>query len=401
MLVGVRKIRLGGATAVVAAILSMLALGGATAGAAPPPLLTQFPEGTGTGANQMRGPRASAVDPDTGHLFVAEAANNRVSEFDAWGVFVKSWGWGVSNGASGPQTCGPAEPEVSPPPGLCQIGLSGSGPGQMQAPNGVAVDSNGNVYVLERLNFRVQKFNAAGQFVLMFGGDVNKTTGGNVCTAASGDTCGSGVKGTGPGEFEPKELFFVGNYLTVAPDDTVYVGDKDRIQHFDMGGTYLGQLPLPKSGYPSGLAFDPVTDALYLSYLGVASDPPVFKLDPDDGKVLSTLESGLGEAEIEALAVGGDGNVYVSINPIGIGTGDAEQPRVVEFSSSGDLLIGPAEEFATPSAAERTAGATELPSVAGNAIGNVYVGRSSVLAAGINAYGPPPTFYGPPPKIAP
>lgn len=378
-----------------------LVLGVASASAAPPLLLTQFPEGTGSGANQLRVPRALATDPDTGHVFVAESANNRISEFDAWGVFVKAWGWGVSTGVGAPQTCGPAEPEVSPPAAMCQKGIAGSGAGQLQEPNGVAVDSNGNVYVLERLNLRVQKFNSAGQFVLMFGGEVNKTTGGNVCTAASGDTCGVGVKGTGSGEFEPKDLFFVGNYLTVAPDGTVYVGDKDRIQHFDAVGSFLSQLPLPKSGYPGSLSFDPASDVLYLAYLGLDTNPPIYKLDPGDGKVLDTLESGLGGAEIEGLAVNNDGSVLVSINPVGIGSGSTEQPRVVSFGSSGDLLISPAEEFAAPTAAERAAGTTELLGLATNGIGNVYVGRNYSATSIVSAYGPPPTFYGPPPKVPP
>ena len=43
-------------------------------------------------------PRGIAADPITGHVFVADMANQRVVEFDAWGQFVKAWGWGVRDG---------------------------------------------------------------------------------------------------------------------------------------------------------------------------------------------------------------------------------------------------------------------------------------------------------------
>ncbi len=71
------------------------------------------------------------------------------------------------------------------------IGGAGSTPPNpypVSQPTDVAVDqANGDVYIADTANHRIEKFDSAGNFLLMFGKDVNATTGGNVCTAASGD----------------------------------------------------------------------------------------------------------------------------------------------------------------------------------------------------------------------
>jgi len=46
-----------------------------------------------------------AADPSSGHIFLSELGNNRISEYTAWGEFVKSWGWGVRDGSPEPQIC--------------------------------------------------------------------------------------------------------------------------------------------------------------------------------------------------------------------------------------------------------------------------------------------------------
>src|SRR5690242_11216999 len=73
------------------------------------------------------------------------------------------------------------------------FGGTGTGPGQFSpieyGPGGVAVnEANGHVYVADPGQNRVEEFDASGAFVSMFGQGVDQTTGGNVCTAASGHT---------------------------------------------------------------------------------------------------------------------------------------------------------------------------------------------------------------------
>lgn len=90
------------------------------------------------------------------------------------------------------------------------FGSPGAGSGQFStsmigdSPDAVAVDqSSHDVYAVDEENHRVEKFDASGSFILMFGRKVNKTqveaagsTEGeqDVCTAASGDTCQAGEK---------------------------------------------------------------------------------------------------------------------------------------------------------------------------------------------------------------
>ena len=52
-------------------------------------------------------------------------------------MFIKAYGWGVSDGASQFETC----------TSTCQAGIAGGGAGQLFYPNGVATDSSGDVYV--------------------------------------------------------------------------------------------------------------------------------------------------------------------------------------------------------------------------------------------------------------
>src|SRR5438876_1123667 len=87
----------------------------------------------------------------------------------------------------------------------------GSGPGQFRGADGVAVDRNGNVFVADTDNERIQKFDNGGTFLTTWGS-----------------------AGTGPGQF---------NVPRVAVDGSgnVFVADafNNRIQKFDNGGTFL------------------------------------------------------------------------------------------------------------------------------------------------------------------
>ena len=105
---------------------------------------------------------------------------------------------------------------------LRRIGTGGKNhflttPGDFGAPQGVAVDADGNVYVTDTLNNRVEIFDADGAFISTFG-----------------------KAGDGPGYFaRPKGI-------AVDSDGHIWVADEmqDRLQVFDREGkllTYIGQ----------------------------------------------------------------------------------------------------------------------------------------------------------------
>jgi sugar lactone lactonase YvrE len=105
---------------------------------------------------------------------------------------------------------------------LRRIGTGGKNhflttPGDFAAPQGVALDSDGNVYVTDTLNNRVEIFDADGNFISLFG-----------------------KHGDGPGYFaRPKGI-------AVDGDGHIWVADEmeDRLQVFNREGqllTYIGQ----------------------------------------------------------------------------------------------------------------------------------------------------------------
>lgn len=341
------------------------------------PLWTSCEEGSAAGKCAI--PRGIAANPVTGHVYVANQENYRIEEFTAWGEFVKAWGAGVADGTSHEsQTCSTT----------CFPGLEGAGPGEFAGIQGVALDSAGNVYVVDRRNLRVQKFNAAGQFLLMFGGGVNKgpVNPGNVCTAThitEGDICGIGVSGAGPGEFVELP---VGDGIAIDSGDTVYVSDPNRIQKFNTSGNVQSQIGLPESGIPKTLDVDDEGN-LYFAYnqdytTQFPQKPGVYRLNAATGAVLGKLPVDFPLA----VAADADGNVYVGAEERSPSRGE-----VLVFSPSGELMhkFGKGEGFAFPSG-------IAVNTVTEEGGTGVYVSNSVSGKSFVRGYYPPPDKWPPP-----
>lgn len=304
--------------ALLCAVLGALALGADPAGAA-----DQFGS-YGTLADEFIEPNGIAVDQDNGDVFILDSNNHRVEKFTKEGVFLLAWGWGVADGVTEAlQTCTTAT--------ACFAGSKGSGAGQIGFAEGVAVDNDPlspsykDVYVVDISNHRVEKFSPAGEFLLMFGGEVNETAHKNgetadesVCPVKPGDQCKAGTKGPADGQFEfPVE----GDYVAVGSTGTVYVGDRNRVQEFSSRGIYRSQvklLPEPEGegnevGGTDGLAVDSRGD-LYVIRYGVSG---VNVYDPS-GRPLWTLDE-QGEPEwnggpTPAVALDSSGHVFIDDN---------------------------------------------------------------------------------------
>ena len=95
------------------------------------------------------------------------------------------------------------------------FGSSSSSPADpypLSSPSAVAVDqASGATYVADPGNDWVEKFDSSGHLVWIIGKEVDQTTGGNLCTVASGDTCQPGTPGTGPGQFTTPTYVAVDN----------------------------------------------------------------------------------------------------------------------------------------------------------------------------------------------
>ncbi|MGC1165132.1 MAG: hypothetical protein WA862_03405 [Solirubrobacterales bacterium] len=280
-------------------------------------------------------------------------------------------------------------------------GIEGSGVGQLGPIQGIALDGNGDIYVGDWTNRRVQKFSPDGEFLLMFGGGVDQGPNhpGNLCTAAfvaAGDTCGAGTGGNpGPGEGQ-FGTWVLGSFIAVSPDDTVYVGDQERIQEFNPNGTYKGKI---ESAALAGekvqsLAVDPIGN-VYVSFAGPASHlqlsaPNVQKLSPT-GTPICTIEA----KNPTAIATDPSGNVYVVDSAAFL-----EQSRPTAIRQFDSACADKNEPFGVGEIANSTGIATS--SACGVQGVSVYVSNSDFFDSFVRAYGqrPDPAIC-PPPKAAP
>jgi NHL repeat len=391
-----------------AALLALLAAAFAPAGAkAAPPELAQFCP-TGSAGGQCSVPRGIAVDPASGDVYVADQANRRINRFSPWGQFLRAWGWDVVASGPGDDTAAPEdELEVCVPADgdVCKAGLTGSGTGQFggASPQGVALDSSGDVYVVDLENLRVQKFSPEGEFILMLGGDVNKTkveaaapeAQRNLCPVDPGDVCQEGTEGTGEGQFG---LLKVGSSIAPSPDgETIYVGDVGRIQEFDTGGHHIGEIPVPGEAVQS-LAVDP-TGNLYLTHSASAepastTKEDVFKIS-STGLALCTLEV----PNPQALATDASGNLYV-VDPKA--TGGGPPSRIMQFDpacTKGDEFA--LEEF-DPTGFPGSSTGLATSSACGLEGVDLFIANSLFGKSFVRIYGPPPDpDLCPPPLLAP
>ncbi|MGA9567348.1 MAG: hypothetical protein WBS19_17620 [Candidatus Korobacteraceae bacterium] len=236
---------------------------------------------SGQGAGQMNEPSALAVEETTGRVYVADKANDRVDEFEANGTFVRAWGWGVSDGQAKFEVCTTT----------CQRGIGSGEAGALDEPDGIAIDqASKDMYVVDQRNERVDEFTADGEFVLMIGGGVNKTTGANTCSEKNleeGDVCQAGRQGTGSGEFES---LGEQNAVAVSTSGLVYVGDHQRVQWFGSTGAVEGAFP-----------------------------------------VSAAVE------QVEAIAVTAGGKVCLTVNPFPIATQNSPASEVFCYSATGTL----------------------------------------------------------------
>lgn len=313
----------------------------------------------GKGAGQTRGPNGLAVDFETGRLYVADTENNRVDVFDAAGGFLKAFGWGVKTGANQFEVCTTK----------CQEGIAGDGKGQFNHPRAIAIDndplsaSQHAVYVADTGNNRIEKFDAEGNFILTFGGGVNKTTPGNVCTAVSGDVCGKGSTGFAEGEFSATGSR--GILVGVGPAGTIYVvdsstasGGKYRLQKFEPSGALISpQHILFEAGTAWGLAVAS-SGEFYVSdgtatrkYKADASLPPIYAITEPFEEARDTLTLAIDANDHFFAASSGFGGSSISImqfdpagNPqrrFGYGSTARFFDALAPYSSaSGDIYAG-------------------------------------------------------------
>jgi DNA-binding beta-propeller fold protein YncE len=307
----------------------------------------------GTASGSLRSPDNVAVD-QRGNVYVADRLNNRIQKFNSQGQFLARWG---RNGGDGTR---------------------GSGNGEFRGPRGVTTDLSGGVWVADSGNNRIQKFDSSGRFI-----------------ARLGRNRGDGTRGIGNGEFnDPRGL-------ATDAQGNLYVADhgNNRIQKLFRNGAFLARFGRNGGGGTRGLGNGEFNNPRGVAvdrggniYVADKNNNRIQKLDAA-GRFLTTWgrnggdgSSGTGNGEFRApysVSVDRSGIVYVA---------DTANNRVQAFTANGAFLFRFGRNGGDGSAGSAPGEFRAPYGVAADCRGNVYVSdedNSRIQKFG-DASAPPP-----------
>jgi hypothetical protein len=156
-------------------------------------------------------------------------------------VLDSHFGWEVNKITQGTVCTAEEEKEAK-----CQPAAMSSMPSGFTYPESAAGTPGGNVYIADQGNHRIQEFTSSGEFVLMFGREVNETTKGDLCTAEevakSGVKCKAGVASSAAGQLDDPESIAVDPVSGVVYVAEFVFGERtlgQRVQKFTVEGRFV------------------------------------------------------------------------------------------------------------------------------------------------------------------
>jgi streptogramin lyase len=297
----------------------------------------------GSGDGQFNSPKGIAVGPD-GSVYVADTGNNCIQKFDSNGGFIAKW-WGfievgfkapsgIAVGTDGSVYVANTRRHriekfdsdgnfIKDWGGFCVTDSDWDGvpdkpcEGEFYYPQGIAVDSDGYVYVADTENNRIQKFNSNGDFIEKWENSI------------AGDWGFSWPEGIG-----------------IGPDGSVFIADtwSNRIQKFDSNGNFIMKWGMTGGGdgefsEPKGIAIDSdnsiyVTNWYRIQKFDISKNfitkwGSYCQTDPNGDGVPENSCGGGEFAMATGIAVGPDGSVYVA---------DTDNHRIQKFDSNGNFV---------------------------------------------------------------
>lgn len=243
----------------------------------------------GSAEGQLSYPRGIAVSP-SGLIYVADSQNHRIQKFSADGEYLSSWG-------------------------TYAIVDTGNAPGgTFNEPWGIAVAPDGNVFVADTWNHRIQKFTADGKFITMWGA---------------------------PGLAESPTQFWGPRGIAVDSNGLVYVTDtgNNRVVIFDEDGNF--QTQFGTNGVNPGELDEPVGIAVDTDgsiYIADTWNQRIQVFEPDGKGNYQFLRqwevnawSGQSVNNKPFLTLDGEGHVFIT---------DPDAFRVLEFDTDGNIIRG-------------------------------------------------------------
>jgi len=211
-------------------------------------------------------------EDNQGNLYVTDLGNSRIQIFDSSGNFINTWG------------------------------VNGSGAGEFNSPQGIAVTEN-FVFVSDNILNKIQKFDLDGNFVTEWG-----------------------IAGNADGEFNSPQGLGINNEI-------LYVVDtgNDRIQKFTLNGVYISEFG--KSGFtdsdlrkPVDIAFDSIGN----TYVADLHGKKIVKFSNND-RFLNSIDGNFAGFPItpEGIDIDSNDNLYIV---------DTANNRIVQLDQFGMTL---------------------------------------------------------------
>jgi len=231
------------------------------------------------------------------------------------------------------------EPQlITQPKYASSFGSNGSADGQLKAPSDVAVDSQGNLWVVDKTNNRIQKFDPTGKYLAKFGslgagdGQFNRPT--SIVIAANGDLLVAdagnarvqrfnslgvfvskfGSSGTGNGQFAGSGP----EGVAVDTSGNIWVADTygGRLQKFSSAGAFLQSVGTKGTG--TGQLGEPTG-------IDIASNGDIWVADWQNHRI-SKFNSA--------------GTFLSSFGSNGTGDGQFKNPDEIEIDKLGNVWVG-------------------------------------------------------------